>query len=279
VTTPQRSSAGAYGFRLEGLDEAGALLVEAPDTWPLLSVLRVPHGDRPSLETVTPDHACLWLPGGAWAELDRVAARAELRIPDDISDGALVHPYLAPVALVMARWLGREGFHGGGIVAGDGVWAVLGDKSAGKSTMLARLAQSGVPVVSDDVMLLDGLTVFAGPRSIDLRAEAARRLGAGEPLGRIGARERWRLALSPVPVELPLRGWITLEWGDAVALDPVRGAARMAALLPHRGVRMAPLDPMALVRLSTLPHLRFTRPREWDSLDAATDRLLVAITG
>ena len=41
----------------------------------------------------------------------------------------------------MSRWLGREGFHGGGIVAGGGVWAVLGHKTAGKSTMLAYLAR------------------------------------------------------------------------------------------------------------------------------------------
>ena len=52
----------------------------------------------------------------------------------------IVHPYLAPVALIMARWLGREGMHGGGVVADGGVWAVLGHKTAGKSTTLASMA-------------------------------------------------------------------------------------------------------------------------------------------
>ena len=279
MTTPRRFSSGAYGFRLEGLDGAGGLLLDAPETWPLLSIVRTAEGNRPSAESVTADHARLWLSGGAWAELDRAAGRADIRVPDGASDGAVVHPYLAPVALVMSRWLGREGFHGGGILVDGGVWAVLGDKTAGKSTTLARMAQRGVPIVSDDVLVIDGSTVFAGPRSIDLRAGAAERFGAGEPLGHVGARERWRLALPPVPPESPLRGWITLEWGDTVAVEPVRGAARLTALLPHRGVRLVASDPGALVRLAALPHLRLIRPRSWDSLDAATDRLLEAIAG
>ncbi len=277
MTTPRKSSAGAYGFRLCGVPDAGALLVDAPETWPWLKLARVSGGTRPTLEQVTGDIARLWLPGGSWATLDREGSAAELAIPDEITDGALVHPYLAPVALVMARWLGREGFHGGGIVAGGGVWAVLGDKTAGKSTTLAWLAREGVGVVSDDVLVIDGGTALAGPRSVDLREEAAERLGIGEPMGRVGQRERWRFSLPPVAPELPLHGWITLEWGDDVAIEPIRGAERLSALLPHRGVRMSPLDPAVLVHFSSLPHLRFVRPRDWDSLPSAAERLLAAI--
>jgi hypothetical protein len=279
VTTPRKSSPGAYGFRLAGLPDAADLLVDAPPGWPRLEVVRVSGGTRPGREEVTEDHARVWLPSGTWAELDRAAARAVLRVPPDVTDAAVIHPYLAPVALVMARWLGREGFHGGGIVVDGGVWGVLGDKTAGKSTTLAWLARSGVGIVSDDVLVIHGETALAGPRSVDLRDEAAQRLGAGEPMGRVGARERWRLALPAVGPELPLRGWITLEWGDTVAVEPVRGAQRLQALLPHRGVRMAPLDPAVLVHFSALPHLRLTRRRDWGSLPEATDRLLGAIRG
>jgi hypothetical protein len=260
------------------MPDAHALLVDAPEWWPELDLQRASGAERPA-ERVTADHAQVWLSGGAWAELDRVAGRAQLRLPGEVSDGALVHPYLAPVALVMSRWLGREGFHGGGIVAGGGVWAVLGNRTAGKSTMLAWLASQGVGVVSDDVVIIDGGTVFAGPRSVDLRDESAQRLGIGEPMGQVGARERWRVALPPIEAELPFRGWITLEWGDAVSVAPIRGAQRLPALVPHRGVRMAPLDPAVLVRFSALPHLRFTRPRDWASLGPATERLLDAIAG
>ena len=280
MTTPRKSSAGtgAYGFRLTGVADAAALLVDAPEAWPQLDLMRVvQRGSRPDPEQVTEDAARLWLPGGAWATLDRARSSAWLAIPDEITDGAIVHPYLAPVALVMARWCGREGFHGGGIVAGDGAWGVLGDKTAGKSTMLAWMAREGVGVVSDDVLVIDGASTLAGPRSIDLREDAAARLGVGEPMGRVGLRERWRFTLPPVDPELPLCGWITLEWGDDVAIEPVRGAERLPALLPHRGVRLPPLDPSVLVRFSALPHLRFVRPRDWNAMPEASARLFEAI--
>lgn len=280
MTTPRKSRLGAYGFWLTGLDGASDVLGEAPPGWPELSIVRAaPDGDRPPVERVTADHASVWVPSGGWAELDRAAGRAEIRAPEGTTDGALAHPFLASVALVASRWRGHEGFHGGGIVAGGGVWGILGDKTAGKSTALAHLAVRGVGIMSDDVLIVDGTTVLAGPRSVDLRKDAAAQLGAGEPMGQVGARHRWRVPLAPVAAELPLRGWVTLAWGDRLAVEPLRGAQRFQALLPHRGVRLVPPDPARLVALSALPHLRFTRPRDWDGLAAASDRLLDAIAG
>ena len=135
------------------LEVRRVLLVEAPPHWPPLELARVARRRRRSRSEVTADQARLWLAGGALGRTSIAPPlRADLRAARGRRhDGALVHPYLAPVALVMARWLGREGFHGGGIVAGGGVWAVLGDKTAGKSTTLAWLARAGVGVVSDDV--------------------------------------------------------------------------------------------------------------------------------
>jgi hypothetical protein len=98
-------------------------------------------------------------------------------------------------------------------------------------------------------------------------------------MGRVGTRDRWRVRLAPVEAELPLRGWITLEWGDEVAVEPIRGARRLQALLPHRGVFLVPAEPAALVRFSGLPHLRLIRPRDWGSLPEAADRLLGAVAG
>jgi hypothetical protein len=278
MTSP-RPRIGAYGFELDGVPEAAPLLVDAPESWPRLTIVREPAGARPATEEVTDERARLWLASGASAELERATGRARLRLPDHTTDGAIVHPYLAPVALIMARWLGREGMHGGAVVADGGVWAVLGEKTAGKSTTLASLALAGVGVVSDDVLVIDAGQVLAGPRSVDLRDEAARRLGVGEPMGRVGARERWRLPVAPVAPELPLRGWVTLAWGDRIAVDHFRGAERLAALLPHRGVRLAPTLPTELLRLSTLPHVRLTRPQKWESLGDATARLVDAIAG
>ena len=98
-------------------------------------------------------------------------------------------------------------------------------------------------------------------------------------MGRVGARERWRLRLPPVAPELPLRGWISLEWGDSVSVERLRGAERLEALIPHRGVRLAPTIPETLLRMSALPHLRLVRPRGWDSMSDVAARLRDAIAG
>jgi hypothetical protein len=279
--TIQRHSCerGAYGFRLLGLPGTQALLVEAPPGWPPLEVEIAPEAPGPPYDRVGPERAELCLQTGGWVGIDRAPGRAVYYLSRPVEPAAVVHPYLAPVALIAARWLGRESFHAGAFVADGGVWALLGDKEAGKSTTLAALAAEGVPVVCDDALVLDAATALAGPRLINLRAEAARRLGMGEPLGTVGVRERWRIPLAAVEPELPFRGWVTLEWADRVAVEPIRGAARLPALMPHRGVRIEPVRPAALVDYAALPHLRLRRPRAWGSLRDGVHRLLDAIAG
>lgn len=271
---------GAYGFRLRGVDDARELLVAAPATWPVLRIgQRVADLPPPEAELVDASRAHLILAAGGTVAIERrgAGAHATYTLPSPAADRALVHPYLATAAAIASRWRGHESFHAGAVVLGDGAWAVVGDKEAGKSSTLAWLALAGHRIVSDDLLVLDGQTALAGPRSLDLREPAARRLGVGEPLGRIGLRDRWRLVLEPVAAQLPLRGWIVLEWHDgAPELVPIRGAQRIQALLPHRAVRLLPTDPAALVVLSGLPCYALRRPRDWSSIED-TARLLSAL--
>jgi hypothetical protein len=279
MTTTQRSrpGAGCYGFRLVGVEAARELLVEAPDSWPALELRHEPlTPGGPELDSVGPERAELTLHGG-WATIERAPARVTFRLPAAPPARDLVHPYLAPVAAVAARWAGRESFHAGAMIAGGEAWAILGDKESGKSTTLAHLALRGLDVVADDLLVIDVDGALAGPRCIDLRAGSAAHLGAGEPLGVVGVRERWRLPLGPVPPRIPLRGWITLAWDDEIAVDALRGPERMLALLPFRSVQLVPGAPQDLLDFSSLPVLRLRRPRRWDALDAAADRLLAAL--
>jgi hypothetical protein len=265
---------GAYGFRLDGVEAAQRLLVPAPSAWPTLT-LRVRLGfDQGGPDRIDPDEAHLRVHGGQ-VGLDRRRGDVLFTVRRRPSPDALVHPHLAPVAAVAAYWLGRETFHAGAVVVGGGAWAVLGDKGSGKSSLLAWLALDGHAVASDDLLVIDeGLRVLAGPRSIDLRANGARRLGVGEPLGVIGTRERYRLALGPVESAVPLRGFIKLAWGDSPTVTPVPPAWRPPTLAAHRTVRLAPQDPGLLVQLSALPMLELRRPREWRRAGDAADRLL-----
>jgi hypothetical protein len=278
VSTPRRSrELGCYGFRLIGAHEAADLLVEAPASWPELELRREPVGPGgPEVDSVGPDRAELPLYGG-WVTVQRSPASATFYLPAPPPDRDLVHPYLAPAAALAARWAGRESFHAGAVMAGGGAWVVLGAKESGKSTTLGWLATAGHPVVADDLIVVDGDAVLAGPRCIDLRAASAQALAAGTPLGVVGVRERWRMPIGPVPARVPLSGFVTLSWDDELAVDTLRGPERMLALIPYRSVQLAPAEPQVLMELGSLPVLRLRRPRRWDALAAAGERLVAAI--
>ncbi len=272
------ASGGAYGFSIRGVPERNGL-IEAPRHWPALALsVEVGARQQPVEDRVDDDIAIVRLRAGGFVTVRRTPASATFSLPTRPREEALVHPHLASAAAVCAHWLGRESFHAGAFAAGGGVWALLGDKGAGKSSMLASLALAGVPVVTDDLLVLDGLTAFAGPRSIDLRADAAATLRAGESLGVIGQRERWRLALPSAAAELPFRGWVLLEWDEKTSVTPLRGSDRLRALTPHRALRIAPRRPEALIELSALPLVALARPRDWGSARDGLE-LLLDVTG
>jgi hypothetical protein len=254
------------------------MLVDAPTAWSRLHLtVRRTCEAPPQADWLGPDAARVRLQSGGWVELDRHQGTATFCLRSRPSDAALVHPHLAAPAVLFAHWLGRESFHGGAFFARGGVWVVLGEKGDGKSTMLASLALGGVPVVADDVLVLDRGRALAGPRSIDLRPDAAQNLHTGASIGRVGLRDRWRMSLAPIEPELPLRGWVILRWGDRIDVQAVRGARRLEFLLPHRGIRVAPNDAEILVALSAQPMLVMQRPRLWKDLQHASDALLDAL--
>jgi len=273
----ERIGLGAYGLRLSGVSEAASLLVPALPGWIPVELVRGSGRADSELELVDRARARLVMRNGGVIELDRAAGRARFLAPVPPGVMEVVHPYLAPVAAVMAFWHGRESFHAGGFATREGVWAVIGERGAGKSSTLAALAARGIGIACDDMLVLKGGTVLAGPRTVDLRAESAEQLGVGVPLGTVGDRERWRVGLDPIASELPLCGFVFLAWGDDVGVTALPGSTRLARLLPHRGVRLPPPDPAALVELARLPGFELRRPRGLDSLPEAVDRLVNAV--
>lgn len=267
---------GAYGLALDGVDRARDLLVRAGDGWPAFELGWRAGGGAPERQWVRPDHALLRLWTGGQVEVDRRRGRALLTLPRQPTAAELVHPYLAPVAAVAARWLGRECFHAGAVAVGDGAWGVLGDKEAGKSSLLAALALTGHRIVADDLLVVDGDgRALLGPRAIDLRDDAARRLGvAGAGADRPGRR---RLAIRAPGSPPRLRGFVVLRWGDACAVTRVPVARRLGELAARRAVAMAPRDPRPLLALAGLPMVELERPRSWRASAEAPERLLDAL--
>ena len=265
---------GAYGIRLSGVDDAADLLcpvgADAPG-YTLSTELGSAPGDH---EYLSDERAELRLQSGGRIDIDRSAGKVRFRVPHAVRPDELVHPYLAPAAAVIGRWGGKETVHAGAFAAGGSVWALVGDRGAGKSSTLAWMARTGFEILCDDMIVLDGAVPHVGPRTIDLREDAAARLDAGEPIGVTGARERWRLRLDPVAEGRPLAGWIFLAWGPELAARRLGGAERLQRIAAQRGLRLPPANPEVLLELSSLPAWELARPRTWDSLPAGADLLL-----
>lgn len=270
---------GAYGLRFSGIRGADSVLVPVPADWPAVDVavdMGRLEGDG---EFVDDDHGRIRLRTGGWVDLDRDPGRARYTVPGPLSPDELVHPFLAPVAAVFGHWLGRESIHGGGVALGDTAWGIVGDRLGGKSSLLAALAVAGTDIVCDDVLVVDGFDVFAGPRTVDLREDAAAALGVGAEIGLAGARERWRLQLEPLDRQLTLGGWVFTEWSDELDMKRLPASETLIRLFQNRSVRLQPRDPTEFLELAALPAWELRRPRSWASLPATLELVLGVLAG
>jgi hypothetical protein len=266
---PAPVRAGAYGLHLPDLGDAVDLLIEASEGWPRWQIVLATGSGAPT-EFVEPSRARMRsLPSG-WVDIDFSTYTSTLHLPHEPPHAHIVHPFLSSTAVVVAHWRGLQSFHAGAFVTDHGAWAILGDKGAGKSSLLAALSRVGVPILTDDILVIDEkLQGFAGPRCIDLRRETATELEVGVALGVVGTRERWRLHLEPVPAELPLAGWICLDWSDELAILGVPAKDRLRALYENIGLRVEQHDRGVLARLMellALPMLRVRRPSNMTTL-------------
>lgn len=264
----------AYGFRWTGLVD-DALAVGGANGWPTVSVRQILVSDRGSreIEGVGADSASIQTLA-ARLRLDRLSSSLEIRAHERLPVTDVIHPTLWPAASVFARWHERETFHAGAIsFDGEGAWAILGERGAGKSSLLAAMARDGVEVLADDLLVVAGQRCFAGPRCIDLRKEAAAALGIASDTPLVRSTERRRLRLGPCAGEYALRGFVYLRWGAEIRLERLLPVERLPALLEHRRIAGLGADFEHLLDLVALPALRLTRPHDW----AATRRLLTKL--
>jgi len=242
---------GAYGLHLPDLSDAADLLVEAPEGWPRWQIVLAAGSGTPT-EFVEQSRARVCSEPSGWVDIDLSTRTSTMNLPQELPHAEIAHPFLGSTAVVVAHWRGLQSFHAGAFITDSGAWAILGYKGAGKSSLLAALSGMGVPILTDDVLVIgEQLQGFAGPRCIDLRRETASALNVGVDLGVVGARERWRLQLDPVATELPLAGWICLEWGEPAIL-PVPAHERIRSLYQSIALRVEQHDPGVLARLMDL---------------------------
>lgn len=264
---------GAYGLRLRGVDPASPLLVAATAQWDRMEIVRR-RGHVP-LEEAALGHRVAGFPllGGGRLVVERDTKRAVFTTADALSDSQLIHPYLAPAAALFARWRRDEAFHAGGFLHGGRVWALLGDRESGKSSTLAWLAGMGFDIVCDDLLIVHSGMAYAGPRCIDLRESSAQRLDIHDRFLRERT-ERWRMVVPQVPAELPMGGWIFLEWAPQVSATKIPATERLSRLATHRSILLKSTNPSALLEAAVLPAWRLTRPRTWESIGSAAQQIL-----
>lgn len=266
---------GAYGLAFAGIRPGRAALEPAPPAWPIVRLAHAATGAVP--ERGGPDRALVPLLEGAVAvdRSDWTATFFTARPPDQAS---LTHPLASVVAGAFSRWLGREVLHAGGVVGPDGgAWAIMAEREGGKSTTLAALALADVPVVSDDLLVVDGTDIFRGPRCIDLRASAVRALGVEKEVTQVRG-ERGRLDLGSVPAQLPLIGLIFLKWEPEHSVETLGPAARMRRLASHRAAGFVAGAPERALALVDLPAFEIRRPRTHDRV-ADTTAAVCAVMG
>lgn len=261
---------GAYGLRVLGIPGASPWMELQPEAAPCLHVgvdIADPDDGPSAYDT---DAADLRLLGGARLVAHRGSGEVHYRFPSVPPDADLLHPYLAAAAALVWRWEGREAIHAGAVAVGGGAVLLLGGREAGKSTTLGWLSSAGIPVLTDDLAVLDGNQVLAGPRSVDLRRANTATVGTHQVRG--GGRHRVRLP--PAPRSLPLRGISVLEWGESLVVSPVPIEQRAGLLAPQRHFPDLATDPRAFLELLSVPPFRITRPRGLASVAATGEAIM-----
>jgi hypothetical protein len=205
---------------------------------------------------------------GARLTVNADASVATFHVTPAPSAVELLHPWLAPAAVRRSMALGRLALHGGLLLVDGMALAVVGEREAGKSTLMSHAAAAGVDVLSDDIIVVEDGVAFSGPRCVDLRPSAADRFGR-ERLELARGGSRFRLMLPPAPWSAPLAGVVILEWGPRVAVEAVRPGQRLPLLQPHLACGPSPEARRAVLGFAGTPVWRLTRPRDFSLLPDA----------
>jgi hypothetical protein len=261
---------GAYGLRIRGAHDPEFLpLSQETCSWPDLTT-KIGRPEGHEQQEIGRDVVQLEMLDGDWARCLRQERSASFLTERHAEDGSFVHPFLALAAAAFAWWDGRLAFHGGAVVGRDGAWGLMGDRSSGKSTTLAALVSRGYQVLADDIVVVGDDHVFAGPRCIDLRPDAAEMLGRTLRLRAVRSGSRMRVSLGPAAPITPLCGFIYLGWSDSVRAQALSASQRLRSLLNHLSTTDRHPDVLDLARL---PSFQLDRPADLHGLDLSLDSI------
>lgn len=267
---------GAYGLCIDGSLASHPALRTLPRALGSLALRDRPHVAS-GREVVLDDRVELALADGSWLIAERIEGsmfEATLSGGPARSLDDLVHPYLAPIAALVNRWLGNPSFHAAVVARGDRALGLLGERGQGKTTTAAALQEGAdLEVLSDDLLVLEGTHVLPGPLTLDLRPEGSALLGLSGSAVRGGTRLR-RALEEPALMQVPrLEALVFLEFADKTSLTEVPVRERLACLAPHLYWPGLPYASRDLLRLAAVPSFRLGRPYGRQGLEAAVKLL------
>jgi hypothetical protein len=261
----------AYGLTIRSHVDLRHLLLPPAPGCPELTIEHRRDDAPPDADHLDATHALITRLDGRRLTVERASGRATLFGPIPNAE-ELAHPLIGAAAIVISRWLRLEVFHAGSFSLQGKALCVVGANQAGKSTLLSAIAARGLPIMADDLAFTDGHWLYAGPRTLDLRA--ARNVSA--PLRPV-RNDRLRMTLDPAPSRLPLGGWLLIEWAPRLSLEPIAASELLQALIDRRSLRTLPSDPETFLALAGLPAWRLRRPSDWSQLEDSIDLLLAGI--
>jgi hypothetical protein len=169
--------------------------------------------------------------------------------------------------------------HASAVAHGGEVFAFTGPGGSGKSTLVAALANHGLPMFSDDTLVLDlsdpdRIICLPGHKRLKLRPEAVELTGA-EPQEKVSTtvdKFYARPAAGDFSAALPLGQLIFLEEGPETAIEWITGAERLVRLQDDHQTARLFAAARRFDRASQFAHLtrlarqiamaRFVRPRD-----------------
>jgi hypothetical protein len=274
---------GLYGFRLtlsDGLQPADLGLVERDA--PAVGVELIDACRLEDLHRVEQDRVALGWRQGSGFEVRREPPEISIESPEVAITEAIVHPLLTPPLSILSRWRGDLSLHAGGFYHAGVAWGVIGQKESGKSTTLALLADRQVPLLADDLLVLDGDVVRAGPSCVDLRPDAAEKVPGARLLGEVAGRQRHRLSAEKGPPRSPLGGLFVLAWSDRpeVYIEPVSVGEGMRILYEQEHMEVKGIgDVGRILDLLGKPIWQVSRPRDWAASAEVVERILEKTMG
>lgn len=260
---------GAYGLRLQSTIRPEDGLRSLQDPLATLRLSQVVSRAIPQTEYVGPGAAAVVMAEGTHLAVRQDSPThfaATLTATTRLNSAELLHPYLAPIAALCHRWMGRPALHAASVARDETTLVLVGERLQGKSTTAAALVRAGWSLVSDDLVVMHDRGVLAGPRSIDLRSDAhlvvplgsgfAARLGRHREL----TPEVW--ALPPLPVT----AFLHLEFGPTFAVERMAAQDRLtstASQLYWPTLGSAAPDLLSLIEFD---HVRLSRSRSPEGL-------------